>query len=65
MLERDIGGYWLKTGQEVSITAKYYAGKTGVIVGVDRIGGGYFIRMNGSGHVLPFRECEFAEKSQS
>ena len=65
MLERDIGGHWLKTGQEISITAKHYAGKTGVIVGADWIHGDYLIRMNESGHVLPFRECEFAEKSQN
>lgn len=58
MLKRDIGAHWLATGQRVSLVSKYFTGKTGLIVGCYWITGDYLVRMDETGHILPFRECE-------
>lgn len=60
MLKRDIGGFWLMSGQDVLLTDKYFSDQTGTILGRDWISGNYFIRMHKTNHVLPFRECELA-----
>lgn len=62
MLKRDIGGFWLMSGQDVLLTDKYFSGQTGTILGRDYISENYFIRMHKTGHVLPFQECELATR---
>lgn len=59
MLKRDIGGHWLATGQKVRLVQKYFAGKTGVIVGCYWTTGDYLVRMDKTRRVLPFRENDF------
>lgn len=59
MLKRDIGGHWPATGQPVKFVSEYFAGQTGVIVGCCWITGECLVRMDKTGHVLPFSESDF------